>query len=61
MLRDLYSARPFATVGGMESKVPPIRDAARTPLVAELVAIIGVEREKIRQLEGHKKRLEAEP
>src|SRR5450631_1370731 len=51
----------------MEAKLPPIPDAERTPLVAELVAIIRAEREKNQKLErekgkleGEKRRLEAE-
>jgi len=44
----------------MEPKLPPIPDAERTPLVAELLAMIGAEREKIQQLEGEKEKLEGE-
>ena len=44
----------------MEAKLPPIPDAERTPLVAELVAIIRAEREKSRKLEGEKEKLEGE-
>ena len=44
----------------MEAKLPPIPDAERTPLVAELMAIIRAEREKSRKLEGEKEKLEGE-
>jgi transposase len=44
----------------MEAKLPTIPDAERTPLVAELVAIIRAEREKSRKLEGEKEKLEGE-
>jgi transposase len=44
----------------MEAKLPPIPDAERTPLVAELVAIIRAEREKNQKLEGEKEKLEGE-
>jgi transposase len=44
----------------MEAKLPPIPDAERTPLVAELVAIVSAERERIRKLEGEKEKLEGE-
>jgi transposase len=50
----------FATVGSMEGKLPPIMDAERTPLVAELLAIIDAEREKSRKLEGEKEKLAGE-
>jgi len=44
----------------MEAKLPPIPEAERTPLVAELVEIIRAEQEKNRKLEGEKDKLEGE-
>src|SRR5271163_2422468 len=44
----------------MEAKLPPISDAERTPLVAELLAIVRAERERSRKLEKEKDKLEGE-
>jgi transposase len=44
----------------MEPKLPAIPDAERTPLIAELLAIIESERKRIQKLEGEKEKLEGE-
>jgi hypothetical protein len=42
----------------MESTIPPIPETERTPLVEELLAIIGAKRQTIQKLEADKKKLE---